>query len=76
MLGADGPFLQTALAAIAEYPRHSSDEILETVVLNAETLVNSRLLTYMPLDDATNRLQCRDHPTEDSVLIREIDSEG
>lgn len=43
--------VKKAMEAIAEYPRHPSDEVLETVVLEAEAIVNSRPLTYVPLDD-------------------------
>ncbi|XP_062714134.1 uncharacterized protein LOC134290921 [Aedes albopictus] len=43
--------VKAAMGAISEHPRHPSDEILETVVLEAEAIVNSRPLTYVPLDN-------------------------
>lgn len=43
---------QTALAAIAEYSRHPSDEVLMTGVLNAEAIVFSRAFICTLLDDA------------------------
>ncbi|XP_062710822.1 uncharacterized protein LOC134288907 [Aedes albopictus] len=42
--------VKAAMGAISEHPRHPSDEVLETVVLEAEAIVNSRPLTYVPLD--------------------------
>ncbi|XP_055522850.1 uncharacterized protein LOC129717029 [Wyeomyia smithii] len=43
-------FVKLAIAAIADHPHHPSDEVLETVVLEAESIVNSRPLTYIPLE--------------------------
>ncbi|XP_055543111.1 uncharacterized protein LOC129728685 [Wyeomyia smithii] len=42
--------VKVAIAAIADHPHHPSDEVLETVVLEAESIVNSRPLTYIPLE--------------------------
>ncbi|XP_055526976.1 uncharacterized protein LOC129719610 [Wyeomyia smithii] len=42
--------VKTAMAAIADHPHHPSDEVLETVILEAESVVNSRPLTYIPLE--------------------------
>lgn len=42
--------VKVAMLAIADHPRHSSDEIQETIILKAEAIVNSRPLTYIPQD--------------------------
>ncbi|XP_055591482.1 uncharacterized protein LOC129743472 [Uranotaenia lowii] len=44
--------VKLAMTAIADHPQHPSDEVLETVALEAEAIVNSRPLTYVPLDAA------------------------
>lgn len=38
------------MLAIADHPRHPSDEVLETIVLEDEAIMNSRPLTYVPLE--------------------------
>lgn len=43
--------VKTAMQAIADHPRHPSDEVLETITVEAESIVNSRPLTYIPLDN-------------------------
>lgn len=42
--------VKSAMAEIADYHKHPSDEVLETVILEAESVINSRPLTYVPLD--------------------------
>ncbi|XP_055585084.1 uncharacterized protein LOC129737939 [Uranotaenia lowii] len=42
--------IKTAMEAIGNHPQHPNDEVLETVALEAEAIVNSRPLTYVPLD--------------------------
>ncbi|XP_055633544.1 uncharacterized protein LOC129773906 [Toxorhynchites rutilus septentrionalis] len=42
--------VKAAMSAIADHPHHPNDEVLETVVLEAEAIVNSRPLTYIPLE--------------------------
>ncbi|XP_055602322.1 uncharacterized protein LOC129751072 isoform X2 [Uranotaenia lowii] len=42
--------IKEAMRAISDHVQHPSDEVLETVVLEAEAIVNSRPLTYVPLD--------------------------
>ncbi|XP_055622783.1 uncharacterized protein LOC129766287 [Toxorhynchites rutilus septentrionalis] len=44
--------MKTAMLAIADHPHHPSDEVLETVLLEVEAIVNSRPLTYIPLEFA------------------------
>lgn len=41
--------VKVAMAAIADHP---SDEDLETIIVETESIVNSRPLTYIPLDSA------------------------
>ncbi|XP_055603913.1 uncharacterized protein LOC129752144 [Uranotaenia lowii] len=42
--------IKEAMEAIGNHQQHPSDEVLETVALEAEAIVNSRPLTYVPLD--------------------------
>lgn len=44
--------VKVAMAAIADHPRHPSDEVHETIIVETESIVNSRPLTYIPLDSA------------------------
>ncbi|XP_058456808.1 uncharacterized protein LOC131434170 [Malaya genurostris] len=44
--------VKAAMLAIADHPHHPSDEVLETVTLEAESIVNSRPLTYIPLESS------------------------
>ncbi|XP_055622869.1 uncharacterized protein LOC129766369 [Toxorhynchites rutilus septentrionalis] len=44
--------VRSVKTAIADHPHHPSDEVLETVVLEAGSVVNSRPLTYIPLEYA------------------------
>ncbi|XP_062714717.1 uncharacterized protein LOC134291231 [Aedes albopictus] len=43
--------VKVAMRAISDNPRHPSDEVIETIMLEAEAIVNSRPLTYVPLED-------------------------
>ncbi|XP_062716949.1 uncharacterized protein LOC115265221 [Aedes albopictus] len=42
--------VKVAMSAISNSPHHPSDEVMETVMLEAEGIVNSRPLTYVPLE--------------------------
>ncbi|XP_055604521.1 uncharacterized protein LOC129752777 [Uranotaenia lowii] len=53
--------VKTAMDSIAAHPQHPSDEVLETVVLEAESIVNSRPLTYVPLDAAESEALTPNH---------------
>ncbi|XP_062701620.1 uncharacterized protein LOC109433489 [Aedes albopictus] len=53
--------VKAAMAAIAEYPRHPNDEVLETIALEAESIVNSRPLTYIPLDNVEQEALTPNH---------------
>ncbi|XP_058816807.1 uncharacterized protein LOC131680103 [Topomyia yanbarensis] len=53
--------VKAAMAAVAEHSRHPTDEVLETVVLDAEAMVNSRPLTYVPLDDVEQEALTPNH---------------
>ncbi|XP_055590641.1 uncharacterized protein LOC129742723 [Uranotaenia lowii] len=53
--------VKTAMDAIADHPQHPSDEVFETVVLEAESIVNSRPLTYVPLDAAESEALTPNH---------------
>ncbi|XP_062710849.1 uncharacterized protein LOC134288933 [Aedes albopictus] len=53
--------VKAAMGVISEHPHHPSDEVLETVMLEAEAIVNSRPLTYVPLDDAEQEALTPNH---------------
>ncbi|XP_055543765.1 uncharacterized protein LOC129729278 [Wyeomyia smithii] len=42
--------VKVAMKAVSDSPRHPSDEVLETIMLEAEAIVNSRPLTYVSLE--------------------------
>ncbi|XP_058449314.1 uncharacterized protein LOC131429280 [Malaya genurostris] len=44
--------VKTAIGSSLDHPRKPSDETLETIIYEAEALVNSRPLTYIPLEHA------------------------
>ncbi|XP_062704316.1 uncharacterized protein LOC134286681 [Aedes albopictus] len=53
--------VKAAVSAIADHPRHPSDEVLETIALEAESIVNSRPLTYVPLDHVNQEALSPNH---------------
>ncbi|XP_053691664.1 uncharacterized protein LOC128740164 [Sabethes cyaneus] len=42
--------VKAAISVVADHPHHPSDEVFQTVILEAEATVNSRPLTYIPLE--------------------------
>lgn len=44
--------VKVSIRAVLEGPRKPDDEVLETILLEAEYLINSRPLTYVPLENA------------------------
>lgn len=42
--------METAMSTIADHPHHPSDKVFELLILEAEVIVNSRPLVYIPLD--------------------------
>ncbi|XP_062712142.1 uncharacterized protein LOC134289736 [Aedes albopictus] len=44
--------VKTAIGSALEHPRKPNDETLETIIYEAEALVNARPLTYIPLESA------------------------
>lgn len=57
--------VKVVMAAIADHSRHPNDEVLETVLLEAESVVNSRSFTYVPLDHATQKALSPNQPSRD-----------
>lgn len=53
--------VKTAMKAISDSAQHPSDEVLETILLEAEGVINSRPLTYVPLDDADDEALTPNH---------------
>lgn len=53
--------VKVAMAAIANHPRHPNDEVLETIAIEAESIINSRPLTYIPLDSADQEALSPNH---------------
>ncbi|XP_053686569.1 uncharacterized protein LOC128736113 [Sabethes cyaneus] len=53
--------VKAAMKAVSESPRLLSDEVLETIMLEAEAIVNSRPLTYVPLEPADDEALTPNH---------------
>ncbi|XP_055605866.1 uncharacterized protein LOC129754035 [Uranotaenia lowii] len=53
--------IKAAMDVISDHPQHPSEEVLETVMLEAESIVNSRPLTYVPLDAAESEALTPNH---------------
>ncbi|XP_058449200.1 uncharacterized protein LOC131429170 [Malaya genurostris] len=53
--------VKAAMQTISEHPRYPNDEVLETVMLEAEAIVNSRPLTYIPLENADQEALTPNH---------------
>lgn len=53
--------VKAAIGTILETQRRPDDEVLETVILEAEAMINSRPLTYIPLDFADQEALTPNH---------------
>ncbi|XP_062713842.1 uncharacterized protein LOC134290677 [Aedes albopictus] len=53
--------VKVAMVAISDSPHHLSDEVFETIMLEAEGIVNSRPLTYVPLEAADQEALTPNH---------------
>ncbi|KXJ81141.1 hypothetical protein RP20_CCG021364 [Aedes albopictus] len=53
--------VKTAMKVISDSTPHPSDEMLETILLEAEGVINSRPLTYVPLDQADSEALTPNH---------------
>ncbi|XP_055585136.1 uncharacterized protein LOC129737987 [Uranotaenia lowii] len=53
--------VKTALEAFHDIPRVPDDETFETIILEAESMINSRPLTYIPLNGATDEALTPNH---------------
>ncbi|XP_062542447.1 uncharacterized protein LOC134210417 [Armigeres subalbatus] len=53
--------VKVAIAAIADHPHHPNDEVLQTVIAEAESVINSRPLTYIPLEFAEQEALTPNH---------------
>ncbi|XP_062710230.1 uncharacterized protein LOC109425711 [Aedes albopictus] len=53
--------VKTAMTAIADHPHSPSDEVLQTVITEAESVVNSRPLTYIPLESSEQEALTPNH---------------
>ncbi|XP_062533380.1 uncharacterized protein LOC134202389 [Armigeres subalbatus] len=53
--------VKTAIGVITEGPRRPDDETLETILLDAERMINSRPLTYVPIESADQEALTPNH---------------
>ncbi|XP_062535376.1 uncharacterized protein LOC134204589 [Armigeres subalbatus] len=53
--------VKVAMSSVAEAPRTPDDEVLETVLLEVEALINARPLTYIPLEFADQEALTPNH---------------
>ncbi|XP_062541397.1 uncharacterized protein LOC134209425 [Armigeres subalbatus] len=53
--------VKVAISTITDSPRRPDDETLETVLLEAEAMINSRPLTYVPLESADQEALTPNH---------------
>lgn len=53
--------VKAAIGTILEAQRRPNDEVLETVIIEAEAMINSRPLTYIPLESAEQEALTPNH---------------
>ena len=53
--------VKTAISTVIDTPRKPDDETLETILLEAETMINARPLTYIPLESADEEALTTNH---------------
>lgn len=53
--------VKTAIGTILEAQRRPDDEVLETVMIEAEAMINTRPLTYIPLESADHEALTPNH---------------
>ncbi|XP_053686196.1 uncharacterized protein LOC128735732 [Sabethes cyaneus] len=53
--------VKAAIGAIGDTPRKPDDETLETVIIEAEAMINTRPLTYIPLESADQEALTPNH---------------
>ncbi|XP_065081034.1 uncharacterized protein LOC135703683 [Ochlerotatus camptorhynchus] len=53
--------VKVAMGAVADAPRRPSDEVLETILVETEAMINTRPLTYIPLESADQEALTPNH---------------
>ncbi|XP_055612945.1 uncharacterized protein LOC129759503, partial [Uranotaenia lowii] len=53
--------IKVAMERISKHPQNPCDEVLETVAMEAESIVNSRPLTYIPLETVNSEALTPNH---------------
>ena len=53
--------VKTAISTVIDSPRKPDDETLETILLEAEAMINARPLTYIPLESADEEALTPNH---------------
>uniref|UniRef100_A0A182NT35 Integrase catalytic domain-containing protein n=1 Tax=Anopheles dirus TaxID=7168 RepID=A0A182NT35_9DIPT len=53
--------VKTAVGTLIEAPRKPDDETLETIILDAESMINTRPLTYLPIESADQEALTPNH---------------
>ena len=53
--------VKSAVGTVIDSPRKPDDETLETIILEAESMINTRPLTYIPLESADDEALTPNH---------------